>query len=68
MPAAQNSALGTVLALKALTSGALVAGSMPITAAALPGAISATVHSILGSMLACSWRMSDARSAGRTKG
>jgi BASS family bile acid:Na+ symporter len=46
----QNSALGAVLAM--LHFG---------PAAAVPCALSATVHSVLGSMLAGGWRLRDAR-------
>ena len=67
----QNSALGTVLAMRALSSSADAAASSAATvacgsAAALPGAISATVHSCIGSILAGIWRMSDAASSSST--
>jgi hypothetical protein len=51
----QNSALAVVLARSAFAD--------PLTA--LPGAISATVHSVLGSTLAALWRLSDAAAASK---
>jgi len=67
----QNSALATVLALRAFAAGsatsvACIAG-VPASAIALPGAVSATVHSILGSTLACLWRRSDERKLDASK-
>ena len=58
----QNSALGTVLAMRSIGGGAGGAGAAAgaASAAALPGAISATVHSCVGSGLAAMWRFSDA--------
>lgn len=60
----QNSALGTVLALRAISPAAVGApGTMTANAlaaqASLPGAVSATVHSVLGSALAGLWRLQD---------
>ena len=48
----QNSALAVVLARSV--------GADPL--ASLPGAISATVHSCIGSLLAAVWRLKDSRS------
>ena len=65
----QNSALGTVLAMRALSADAAASSAATVTcgsAAALPGAISATVHSCIGSVLAGIWRMSDAASSSST--
>jgi len=55
----QNSALGTVLALRAIGASAAMAGAGVASGAALPGAISATVHSCLGSALAAFWNQKD---------
>ena len=57
----QNSALGTVLALRAIGTSAAIAGAGVASGAALPGAISATVHSCLGSALAGYWNRKDKR-------
>ena len=66
----QNSALGTVLALRALATPVAAVGAaaavssgsgLPASAVALPGAISATAHSVIGSALAGYWRYSDGK-------
>ena len=51
----QNSALGVVLALAHFAD--------PLTA--VPCAVSATVHSCIGSAAAAAWRASDARAGAR---
>lgn len=53
----QNSALGCVLALAHFAD----------PATAVPAAVSATVHSVLGSALAGVWRLRDARAAASTR-
>uniref|UniRef100_A0A7S3V7Q2 Bile acid:sodium symporter n=1 Tax=Chaetoceros debilis TaxID=122233 RepID=A0A7S3V7Q2_9STRA len=72
----QNSALAVVLARSVIASGATAAtvtatGGSPAAAsllsmACLPGALSATAHSCLGSALAVFWRFRDGRARSRS--